>query len=55
MTNTIKLQGVKYKAKIVNNQVIFDCIGKKVTMTIQELVDHYVENEISKVAKECNF
>lgn len=54
-TNTIKLQGIKSKAKIINDQVIFDCIGKKVTMTIQELVDHYVEDEISKVAKECNF
>ena len=29
MTNTIKLQGVKYKAKIVNNQVIFDCSARK--------------------------
>lgn len=54
-TNAIKLQDVKSKAKIINDQVIFDCIGKKVTMTIQELVDHYVEDEISKVAKECNF
>lgn len=55
MTNTIKLQGVESKAKNINDQVIFDCIGKKVTMTIQELVDHYIEDEISKVAKECNF
>lgn len=54
-TNTINLQSVKSKAKIVNDQIIFDCIGKKVTMTIQELVDHYVEDEINKVAKECNF
>lgn len=45
----------KPKAKVVKDQVTFDCIGKKVTMTIQELVDHYVEDEISKVAKECNF
>lgn len=38
-----------------NTEVTFACIGKEVTMTIQQLIDYYIDSECVKVAEECNF
>lgn len=40
-----------------NQTVSFFCISgdKKVTMTVQQLIDYYIEREIDDVASECNF
>lgn len=35
--------------------VEFECIGKKVKMTIQELVNYYIDSECCNVADECGF
>lgn len=35
--------------------VEFECIGKKVKMTIQELINYYIDSEICDVADECGF
>lgn len=38
-----------------SQQVTFTCIGKQVTMSVQELIDYYIDNECVKTAEECNF
>ncbi len=35
--------------------VEFECIGKKVRMTIQELINYYIDTECANVADECGF
>lgn len=35
--------------------ITFNCIGKKVKMTIQELIDYYINSECTDVADECGF
>lgn len=35
--------------------VEFNCIGKQVTMTIQELINYYIDREGTDVAIECGF
>ena len=35
--------------------VEFECIGKKVRMTIQELINYYIDSECADVANECGF
>lgn len=35
--------------------VEFECIGKKVKMTIQELINYYIDTECVEVADECGF
>ena len=35
--------------------VEFDCIGTKVKMTIQELINYYIDSECCDVANECGF
>lgn len=43
------------KAKMLEKAVEFECIGKKVKMTIQELINYYIEQECIDVADECGF
>lgn len=38
-----------------DEQVTFTCIDKKVTMSVQELIDYYIDNECANTAEECNF
>lgn len=38
-----------------DKQVTFTCIDKKVTMSVQELIDYYIDNECANTAEECNF
>lgn len=33
----------------------FECIGKKVKMTVKELIDYYINTECCEVAEECGF
>lgn len=35
--------------------VEFECIGKKVKMTVQELINYYIDSECIDVAEECGF
>lgn len=35
--------------------VEFECIGKKVKMTVQELINYYIDRECCDVAEECGF
>lgn len=35
--------------------VEFECIGKKVKMTVQELINYYIDTECCDVADECGF
>ena len=35
--------------------VEFECIGKKIKMTIQELINYYIDSECCDVADECGF
>lgn len=35
--------------------VEFECIGKKVKMTVQELINYYIDSECVEVAEECGF
>ena len=35
--------------------VEFECIGKKVKMTVQELINYYIDSECVAVAEECGF
>ena len=36
-------------------QVTFTCVGKQVTMSVQELIDYYIDNECVKTAEQCGF
>lgn len=35
--------------------VEFECIGKKVKMTVRELINYYIDSECVDVAEECGF
>ena len=35
--------------------VEFECIGKKVKTTVQELINYYIDRECADVADECGF
>lgn len=35
--------------------ITFNCIGKQVTMTVQELINYYIDSECVDVADECGF
>ncbi|MBO7509972.1 MAG: hypothetical protein J6T35_02205 [Bacteroidales bacterium] len=39
----------------LDGKVTFDCISKKVTMTIRELINYYIDTECCNVAEECGF
>ena len=39
----------------LEKMVEFNCIGKKVKMTIRELIDYYIDSECADVADECGF
>lgn len=39
----------------LDNKVTFDCISKRVTMTIRELINYYIDRECCDVAEECGF
>lgn len=58
------LDAIEYGMKSNNNksaktckdeQVTFTCIGKQVTMSVQELINYYLDNECANTAEECNF
>ena len=44
-----------HKAKMMDEAVEFECIGKKVKMTVKELIDYYIDTECCEVAEECGF
>ena len=39
----------------LEEEVEFYCINKKVKMTIQELINYYIDTECAEVADECGF
>ena len=39
----------------LEDKVTFDCISKKVTMTVRELINYYIDRECCDVADECGF
>ena len=39
----------------LEDKVTFDCISKKVTMTVRELINYYIDRECCEVAEECGF
>ena len=41
--------------QIMKVAVEFKCIGKKVKMTVQELINYYIDAECCEVADECGF
>lgn len=45
----------KGKEQMLKDAVEFECIGKKVKMTIQELINYYIDQECCDVADECGF
>lgn len=45
----------KMKEEMMEKAVEFECIGKKVKMTIQELINYYIDQECCDVADECGF
>lgn len=47
--------GCEDMGNFLEQKVAIHCIGKSVIMTIQELINYYVDSECTKVAKECNF
>lgn len=51
----IEGQNKNEKSHIAEQQVSFKCISKEVTMTVQQLIDYYIEREIGDVADECGF
>jgi len=40
---------------LLKQTVTFNCAGKTVTMTVQELVNYYINRECCDIAEECNF
>lgn len=49
------LQQMLLNEMVRRQQVTFTCIGKQVTMSVQELIDYYIDNECVKTAEECGF
>lgn len=43
------------KQGILNEEVTFGCINKYVTMTVQQLIDYYIDTECAECADECGF
>ena len=43
------------KEQMMKEAVEFECIGKKVKMTVQELINYYIDTECCDVADECGF
>ena len=43
------------KQQMMKEAVEFECIGKKVKMTVQELINYYIDTECCDVADECGF
>lgn len=55
MSRNLELFGNKTPTEITTLEVTFTCIGKQVTMSVQQLIDYYINNECIKVAEECGF
>ena len=54
--DAIKQEAFKAGAEWQKKQPItFNCIGKKVKMTVQELINYYIDSECADVADECGF
>ena len=49
------LQQMLLNEMVRRQQVTFTCIGKSVTMSVQELIDYYIDTESSNTAEECGF
>ena len=50
------IAGVEWmKDKMLEGAVEFECIGKKIKMTVKELIDYYIDTECCEVAEECGF
>ena len=49
------LQQMLLNEMVRRQQVTFTCIGKQVTMSVQELIDYYIDNECVNTAEECGF
>ena len=47
------LQQMLLNEMVRRQQVTFTCIGKQVTMSVQELIDYYIDNECVNTAEEC--
>ena len=45
------LQQMLLNEMVRRQQVTFTCIGKSVTMSVQELIDYYIENECVNTAE----
>ena len=43
------------KEQMMKEAMEFECIGKKVKMTVQELINYYIDAECCDVADECGF
>ena len=43
------------REQMLKEAVEFECIGKKVKMTVQELINYYIDTECCDVADECGF
>ena len=43
------------KGQMMKGAVEFECIGKKVKMTVEELINYYIDTECCEVADECGF
>lgn len=41
--------------QMMKKAIEFECIGKKVKMTVQELINYYIDSECVDVAEECGF
>ena len=39
----------------LEKKVTFDCISKKVTMSVRELISYYIDRECCDAADECGF
>ena len=49
------LQQMLLNEMVRRQQVTFTCIGKQVTMSVQELIDYYIDTECANTANECGF
>lgn len=46
---------VDMKVEMMKDAVEFECIGKRVKMTVKELINYYIDTECCDVADECGF
>lgn len=49
------LQQMLLNEMVRRQQVTFTCIGKQVTMSVQELINYYIDTECANTANECGF